>query len=97
MDINKGTTQKLLGKHRNIEIPSKEELDKFFLNVSMAKKKPAILKIIEPYAHEFIPKLNSNMLPKPITELYDQDALHMDYLSLLDAFERIFPSLKVIL
>ena len=59
----------------------------------MAKKKPAILKITQPYA--LIPKLCSSTLPRPMMELYNPQALHMGYLSLLEACESAFQGIKV--
>lgn len=53
---------------------------------NMAEKKPAILKIIQPYAQRFT-------LPLPMLELYNPEALHMGYLSLLKAFESAFQSI----
>ena len=61
----------------------------------MAEKKHAMLKIVHPYAKEFILKLCSSTLPLPMMELYNPEALHMDYLSLLEACELAFPSITV--
>ena len=63
--------------------------------ISMAKCKPAILKITPPYSGEFIPTICKDSFPKPISELYNPEALHMDYLSLLNECETMFESLKV--
>ena len=82
-------------KRTDITPPSEAQIDAFFKQVNMADKKPAILTVTQPYAKEFIPKLCTSTLPMPLTELYSQEALHMDYLSLLDTCESTFQSIKV--
>ena len=72
-------------------------MDVFFAQLDSAPKKPAILKIVEPYSEQFIPKLCNVALPKPLTELYDPDSLHLEYLSLLELCEERFQSIKVYL
>ena len=52
---------------------------------------------MEPYSEQFIPKLCNVALPKPLTELYDPDSLHLEYLSLLELSEERFQSIKVYL
>jgi len=61
----------------------------------MAENKPAILKITQPYAQEFIPKLCCSALPTPMMELYNPEALHMSYLTLLETCESAFQSITV--
>lgn len=60
----------------------------------MADKKPAILKITQPYAKDFIPKCATKALPLPMMELYNPDTLQMDYLSLLNVCESTFQTIK---
>ena len=59
------------------------------------EKNPAILKITQPYAQEFIPKQVSLALPLPMMELYNPETLHMDYASLLDVCESVFETITV--
>lgn len=75
--------------------PTKEEMDRFYRDMNRAKKKPAILKIIQPYAQEFIPKMSQEQFPRPFGELYDPEALKMTYTKLLDECERVFKSIVV--
>jgi len=75
--------------------PSKEEMDAFFVKINTAIKKPAILKVVEPYSEQFIPKVFSLSLPKSLAQLYDPDSLHMEYLPLLDLCEKVYESIKV--
>lgn len=81
--------------HKEIIPPSPAAVDAFFQEVSMAEKKTAILKIIPPYAQELIPKLCSSTLPLPMMELYNPQALHMGYLTLLEACESAFHAIQV--
>ena len=93
-DVHIDAHQSIIRK-RHIEEPSEEEMDDFFKKISGATKKPAILKVVEPNAHNFIPKLNDDTLPKPMLELFNRDALQMDFLTLLDVCEKHFQSIKV--
>ena len=75
--------------------PSPEALVTFLEELNKAKQKPAIFKISQPYAQEFIPKCVGSTLPLPMMELYNPEALHMDYLSLLTACESTFDTIRV--
>ncbi len=74
--------------------PAKEELDALFVKINAAMKKPVILKVVEPYSEQFIPKVFSPSLPNQLAQLYDPDSLHMEYLPLLDLCEKIHDTAK---
>ena len=76
--------------------PSTTELDAFYKAISEAKKKPAILKITQPFAETFIPMLSQSVFPMPITELYNPAALDLEFPELLKECEKVFDSIKVI-
>ena len=80
---------------KHIALPSTGELDTFYASINQANIKPAILRIMPPYANDFVPKLSSGKFPKPLTELYNPTALHIDYVSLLEMCEKEFESIKV--
>lgn len=65
------------------------------LVLNSALKNPAILRITQPYAQSFIPKLSLAEFPKPLTELYNPDALRMNYTELLVECEKVFQSITV--
>ena len=75
---------------------SPSRVKEFLAQLNKADKKPAILKITQPFAVAFVPKLCKDTLPLPLTELYNPDALAMDYLTLLAACENTFSSIKEI-
>lgn len=68
----------------------------FFERLSKADMKAAILKITEPYALDFVPKLYSDVFPTPIAEMYNPKMLESDWMALLAECERVFFDLKVI-
>ena len=68
---------------------STTELDTFYKAVNEAKRKPAILKITQPFADTFIPMLSQSVFPLPITELYNPAALDME------ECEKVFDCIKV--
>ena len=71
------------------------ELDTFYEAINEAKRKPAILKITQPFAKTIIPLLSQFVFPLPITELYEPAALSMMYLDLLKECEKVFDCIKV--
>ena len=75
-------------------LPS-EEFEQFIKDISLADQKPAILKVIKPYADDFIPKAFDSKLPQLLTSLYSPEALHLDYLSLLTQCETAYHTIKV--
>ena len=79
----------------HINIPSEEELSKFYEDLNSTNTKPAILKITPPYSKQFIPLSMNKSLPCPLSQLYDPAALHLDYLSLLSKCEEVGKNLKV--
>ena len=92
-DVEEGDLQTQASK--KIMPASQATMTTFYQEIIMAEKKPTMLKIIHPYAQEFIPKLCSSTLPLPMLELYNPEALHMNYLSLLEACELAFQSITV--
>lgn len=76
--------------------PSEESLKAFYKCLNEAKSKPAILKITRPYSLQFVPKICDQSLPTPLTEMYEPEALHSDYLSLLEKCETAFSTIKVL-
>ena len=83
------------GTSRKIEPPTEEEFSDFCSALNTSKAKPALLKIMPPYSKQFIPKLCDKSLPPLISELYDQNALGMNYLDLLAKCEEASHTLKV--
>ena len=80
---------------KHVPSPTTEEFHSFFMKLNQAKIKPAILRIIPPYADNFIPKLSTECFPRPIPDHYNPDMLHVDYIGLVDECERVFDSIKV--
>ena len=80
---------------KRVSLPSTTELDAFYKAINEAKKKPVVLKITQPYAEAFIPKLSRSVFPMLITELYNPAALSMKYPDLLKECEKVFDSIKV--
>ena len=62
---------------KEIMPPPPAAMPTFYQEINMAEKKPAMLKIIHPYAKECIAKLCSPTLPLPMMELYNPELLHM--------------------
>lgn len=63
--------------------------------ISQSTKKPAILKIVMPYAEAFVPVLATQKFPISITELYDSETLLLSYPQLLKKCEEVFHSINV--
>ena len=95
MESNETFNRETSKSGKKIPQPTAAEINTFYGILNSANKKPAILKIIQPYAESFIPKLSKAQFPKPITELYDPEALKMDYIELLTECERVFDLISV--
>ena len=72
-----------------------DEFNQFIKDISQADQKPGILKVIKPYADDFIPKAFDSKLPQLITSLYSSEALHQDYPTILTQCETAFHTIKV--
>ena len=71
-------------KKRQVPEPSQDELNSFFSNIAATGRKPAILSVIPDFSDNYIPKKVTQNLPKPLTELKDNDAILLNYKELLD-------------
>ena len=78
-----------------VRSPTTEEFDSFFMKLSQAKTKPAILRVVPPHADKFVPKLSTTSFPRPIPDLYNPGMLHLDYIGLIEECERVYDSIKV--
>ena len=67
--------------------PSTTELDVYYKAINEAEKKPAILKITQPFAGTFILMLAQSVLPMPITKLCKPAALDKEFPDLLKKCE----------
>lgn len=67
-----------------ISDPSDVELNTFYDTINNeTKRKPGILKISLPYSKDFIPILSQSIYPTAIMELYNPEALTLQYHDLL--------------
>ena len=69
---------------------SDEEQQKFYCTLNDASIKPAILRIVLPFAETLAPKVTLPDYPKPITELYNPSAQLLTYPELLTECERVY-------
>ena len=92
MDVEEGDMR--THARKKIMPPSPATMTTFYQEIIMEEKKPAMLKLIHPYAQEFIHKLCSSTLPSML-ELYNPKALHIDYLFLPEACKLVLQSITV--
>lgn len=71
-------------RKQKVAEPTDEEIDNFNTVLNGAKRKPGILKITPPFAEQFVPKMSLAQFPKPLTDLYNPEALKFTYTELLD-------------
>lgn len=71
-------------KKRQIPEPTDQEMNTVFSNLAATGRKPAILSLIEGFSDSYVPKVMSEKLPKPLTELAEKDALHLNFKDLLE-------------
>lgn len=72
---------------RPIRNTTYEEQLKFFHAISLSDSKPAILSLIPPYNMKYIPK--ETILPKPLTELYNENTKDLEYIALIRECQKI--------
>jgi len=71
-------------------------LNTFYATIDKeTKRKPGILKISPPYSKAFIPILSQSIYPTTIMELYNPEALTLQYHDLLTECEKIVNTIKV--
>ena len=63
--------------------PSEQEVEELFASLSKCKTKPAILTLVAPYADNYVPKSLNENLPPCLSQLYNVDAILMNYGELL--------------
>lgn len=63
--------------------PTSDELSSLFSALSATGSKSAILSLIEPYSDSFVPKVIGENFPPVLTELRNDEAVHMDYSDIL--------------
>jgi len=73
---------------------SEEEQEICYSTINKAINKPGILRVVKPFARNFVPKMMLPDYPKPITRLYNPSAL---LLKLLKECENVCMSYKVLL
>jgi len=76
---------------------SEEEQEICYSTINKAINKPGILRVVKPFAKNFVPKMMLPDYPKPITGLYNPSALLLKYPELLKECETVCMSYKVLL
>ena len=74
---------------------SEDQQKDFYASLNLAKVKPAILKIVQPYAQAFVPTATLSTYPKPISDLYDPSTLQLNYRDLLAVCDKVYDSYEV--
>ena len=69
-----------------VAIQKAEELKQFYNSLSKCKKKPICLSLVQSHSESFISKTRGI---KPITNLFDENYLHMNYANLLREGQKI--------
>ena len=74
--------------------PSPTELDQLYREIPKSEK-PVLLSIIPGYCDNFVPLCEQGLLPKPLTDLYREEYLHLSYIDLLTKCEAHFTEIKI--
>jgi len=70
-------------------MPTTDEMELLFKNLSLGGTKPAVLSLIPPYCDEYAPKSLNENFPKQLQSLYDPMYANFEYHQLLDTCESI--------
>ena len=68
---------------QHFQKPSEQEVEELFASLSKCKTKPAILSLVAPYADNYVPKSLNENFPPCVSQLYNPDAILMNYGELL--------------
>lgn len=84
-------------KKRKIEIlqPTEDNINSYYLKLSKLKVKPVLLSLISGFNDAYVPKYVSGILPKPLTYLYDEEALSMSFPDLLRKCDEIYDTVSI--
>lgn len=79
----------------NVAVPSNDEQQAFYTNISSSKCKPVILSLVKPFNKLFIPKANTK-LPKRLGEIvYNPEYEKLDFVELLEKSGEVEISLSL--
>ena len=71
--------------------PSEEELNSLYTKLSKVGK-PAILSLEPEFCDSYVPLCMRDIIPQPLTCLFDKDYLNLAYPDLLDKCEEVYNS-----
>ena len=77
----------------DIPPPSQPETDEFFSKLHLTGTKSIIPSITSPYSEDFVPVSMQGAFPKPLTNLYDESHLNLEYKDLLQKCKDVSISL----
>ena len=89
-DCNQTKPQKL-----TVPLPSQSETEEFFQQLSATGTKSVILSITDPHNKEFVPLPLQSVFPKPLTDLFDESCIDLNYEDLLEKCKGICISLTM--
>ena len=75
--------------------PTANELEVFFKKLSESGKKPVVLSLVSAYSDAYVPLYKNGMLPKPLTDYFEEQYLRFNYPDLLVKCEVFFASLNI--
>jgi len=75
--------------------PTEEHLKNHYLSIAKTSGKPSLLSLVPGMNQSFVPKYVSGELPKPLTHLYDENALSLQFSDLLQKCEEIYDGITV--
>ena len=79
----------------DIQPPTEEQLKNHYSSIIKTRGKPSLLSLVPGMNLSFVPKYISGELPKPLTHLYDENALSLQFPELLQKCEEIYDGISV--
>jgi len=75
--------------------PTEEQLKRHYSKIAQTSGKLSLLSLVSGMNQSFLPKYVSGELPKPLTYLYDEEALSLLFSNLLEKCEDIYESVNI--
>ena len=89
-DCDEGPSEQKKLYTAQIPKPTESELNQFFVNLSKIEGKPVLLTHTPGFSDAYIPVTHLPNFPKPLTDLFDADAMALSYPELLQHCEELY-------
>ena len=85
----------ILSRRTPTPTPTEGEINQLFKSLHIGGGKWGILSLVEPYANDFIPEVDKNTLPMPLTDLRNESAFSLNFAERLNLCQETEKTINV--